>query len=177
MRRRKGEGEHANRLATIADQPAITAAEALRRNYLNAICEGLPPDDMRDIVAVQREKAKAGDARAARMMLDVGMALAQGSEREPAAATVNVQNNITNQFIYVGTDGVRVGELEVQRNAVFMIAEAGPMKLDAMARAFHLLQTQVAEALRKSPWFSREADGYHLTSRAHADVLEQLRGA
>lgn len=170
MRRRKSEG--VNRIAAL-DQPGITAAEALRRNLLLAAYEEATPEDMRRLVRKQIDKGLEGDTKAFREV----MAIVKAGETPSEPATVNVQNNITNQAVFIGTDGIRVSEQDLIRNAVFIIGETGPKTLDALAQSLHLLQTQIADALSRKPeWFEKAGGRYSLTNQAHREVLEPLKG-
>src|SRR5688572_27101435 len=67
--------------------PPVSALEALRRNLLYAMLRGVSEDEMEEIVKKQVEQAKSGDAKSARLIIDM---VRGGGDPAPAVAAQNV---------------------------------------------------------------------------------------
>lgn len=142
--------------------PSVTAIEALRRNLLYAMFKTVTVVDVNEIVAVQVEKAKGGDGKAAKLILGMVQTASQG------ASPVYMQQAI------IG-NGNNVAVLsEVRRMVVAVVASEGPRETKEIAVKLGTTERRVLEAIDSSPtWFSRENDGLHITDEARASVLEQ----
>lgn len=136
--------------------PPVSAIEALRRNLLYAMFQGVTKDDMTAIVAKQVQMARHGDSRAARLIMD--MVRTSG---EPQRVSVT-----STQSVQV------VNPLDDLRCRIALeIAARGPRKSAVLASALVIDHGQLMEAVNDHPWFEREPDGLHVTADGRAAVL------
>jgi hypothetical protein len=149
-----------DRLNGFAHQaPPVPPAEALRRSLLYAMFQAVTGDDMGAIVAAQVEKAKAGDLKAAKFIVD--MVQAGGP-----AGTAGVS-----QVTVVGV-GQAANPLDaLRREIVGILANDGPQSDSDLAEDAGQSVMAVRKALDHR-WFEKEPDGWHLTAEARAEVLE-----
>lgn len=163
MRNSNGRGVKAM-LDAAESSPPVPAIEALRRNLLYAMFKGVATGDMTEIVAAQVKKAKGGDPKAARLIMDMTRASDGGS-------TVHMQQAI----ICGGKDGAMVVLSELRQMLVRIIASQGAQRAEVLAAQLEprgVLRPRVESALEHE-WFEREADGWHITAKARAEVLEE----
>jgi hypothetical protein len=171
------------KVAKLADieqsrTPPARASEILDNNLFYQAKKVLSGNGrMADLALETWKDAMGGCLKSRQMLWDFAAADRERhpDERPSPTTTVNVQNNTIGQAIFLGKDGVQIGEQDLLRNAVLVIAETGPQTLDALARAFHLLHGQIADALRKSDWFELKGDGFHLSQKAYREVMEPLK--
>lgn len=161
-----GHSDFTRRIQTVEQNaPPVSPAEALRRNLLYAMFKAVSADDMRAIVAAQVEKAKDGDGKAARLIMDMVQA---GGEAQPP------RTHMQQAIVVQGRTGSATLTLsELRQDVVRLIAAKGPLKDKAIVEHYehqNIVCDRLVQAL-DHPWFEREADGYHLTTQARTEVL------
>lgn len=145
----------------------IEPLEALRRNLLHAMLRGVSEDDMEAIVRVQVRRARNGEEKAARLVIDMLQAGLATPCAEPASPDVYVNQTVLN----VASNSV-CSVQDRRESIVHLLAQSGPQSPIAIQEHITCSLAQVNEALNH-PWFEREADGWHLTAKARAEVLDQ----
>jgi hypothetical protein len=129
-----------------AGQPAWLTA--LRE----AINEGVRPEDVKAIVAKQVEKAKTGDDRAAKWVLDLVSRQPQG----PPPVTNATQNVF---HIHVAGGGPVTNAADKLRlKALALVEASGPLTAGQIAAQLDELPEAVERAVRH-PWFRRNCHG------------------
>jgi hypothetical protein len=147
--------------------PPVSALEALRRNALYHLIRSETAEE--DGQAIHRkivEKAREGDVESQKLYHRMMSAGTGQGPRSVSATQVNV---------FGGAEAGDIDEavlLELRRQIVFVLeARAGHgMKAPALAREFNV-RTFVILLAVQHPWFRQEADGWHLTATAEAEVL------
>lgn len=135
--------------------PPVPAAEALRRNLLHRMFSAVSGEDVDAIVRKQVEKATSGDSKAARLILSMIQ-----TANEP---TVTINNDNRGQVFLS----------EVRLQIVHVLRAEGKLDTVELARRLNTTQDRVRPALDHD-WFEKEADGWHLTSKAMAEVCEPM---
>lgn len=139
--------------------PPVHPVETLRRNLLYSMFKAVTADDMEDIVRKQVEKAKDGDAKAARLLIDM---VRSGDAGTPVFMSQTVMTgDQTNAFLS-----------DLRRNIVNMLAMDGPRTVEFIAHQMQVVRPRIEQALEHE-WFEREQDGWHLTAKARSEVLER----
>lgn len=153
----------------VEQAPPVSPVEALRRNLLYAMFNGVTTDDMTAIVAKQVEQAKDGDGRAAQLIID--MVSAGG---EPRGATHMQQAIVVN-----GREDKRaLFQSDLRRNAATLLAAAGPLQTAAIADRLHAPMPQVLDALHDHPWFLHEGGkGWAVTDKGREEVPQVTASA
>jgi hypothetical protein len=166
---RHGNKKLTERLAKLETaNPPVDAVEALRRNLLYAMFKGVTGDDVQEIVAKQVEKAKAGDGKAARLIIDM--------VKDGGSAPTHMQ-----QAIVVNSgDGRQDREVkfisDAREKVAILISEDGPQRTEQIAKVLHISLRDASHAVDHD-WFQKEPDGYHITAKGMADVVIPLREA
>jgi hypothetical protein len=140
--------------------PPVPAVEALRHNLLYAMFNSVSEGDMAEIVQKQVELAKEGDAKAAKLLMDMIQA-------EPPQQ-VFMQQAVVHQGSGDTLDVLR-------REIVDILATEGPKTIQYLRQQLgcrRVIQSQMVEVMEHE-WFEHESDGYHLTARARAELLEK----
>lgn len=149
----------------VQSAPPVGATEALRRSLLKEFLD-IPVADVREMRQALVEKGKQGDVQALRLTFDM---LSAGTEPQPA--TTHMQQAIVVQG-RTGSALLTISEL--RQDVVRLIAARGPMTPAELAKHYHQ-QGVLVETLKgavKHDWFELGADGYHVTAKARAEVLE-----
>jgi len=142
--------------------PPLPAVESLRRNLLHAMFQAVREDDIAAIVVKQVEKAKEGDSKAARLLIELVQAGA------PTAAPTHMQQAI----VVTGNDkGIRFMS-DARRNMVHLLAATGPLTTVEVAKTMHLMLHDTAGALDHD-WFVKHHDHWTVTPQGRAEVLLQ----
>lgn len=156
---RQGKRGSVNRIKDMeAAAPPVPPIEALRRNLLYAMFQGVTTDNMQAIVAKQVEKALEGDHKAAvfvRDMVQAGASQVGGVQN----LTINNIEQQTNIFM-----------AELRRQIVAVLAYRGPMATRVIADELRVMTDRVGEALDHE-WFEQESDGWHISKQARTEVL------
>ncbi|MBM3983833.1 MAG: hypothetical protein FJ304_26915 [Planctomycetes bacterium] len=140
--------------------PALPPAEVLRRNLLYAMLKAVGEDDMAAIVARQVEKAKDGDTRSARLVIELVQ----------ASATAPSPTHMQQAIVVTGQEKEIRFLSDTRRNLVHLLNSAGSMTTVEVARAMHLRLNDAAGALDHD-WFVKSQDRWYLTRRARVEVL------
>jgi hypothetical protein len=159
------------KVAALADvSPPVPAWQALRDN---ALYQAFKVTDQRmdKIMNALAEKAEAGDLKATELLLDftkAGMA-AQASSRD--RPTVNMQ-----QAILHPGGGQRPFLSDIRRNIALILAAEGPLQTHAIAERLRMLLPDVLVAMHGEdgephPYFAKQEDRWHLTTRSRAEVI------
>lgn len=146
--------------------PPVSAIEALRCNLLYAMYGEVSVGDMRLIVRAQVEKAIAGDGKAAQRIID----MVQAGGNQGRQGVTHMQQAI----IVNGTAHATMSEFRC--DLVRLIAAKGPQKFQAIVDQFaagDVLPSRIDQALQHE-WFEDESDGWHITHKARAEVLEMI---
>ena len=143
--------------AEIAESTPTSAIDALRRNLLYAMLNGVSEDDMGEIVSKQVEKAKNGDGKSAKLLIDMVGA------RQPSP---NIRETVIRE-----AGGVVDYKLEVRKLIVCLIAFQGPQTTEDVASRLHLTGMIAMDALTCG-WFVREGGKWGLTNEARTKVLD-----
>lgn len=140
--------------------PPLPPVEALRRNLLYAMFGAVTEEDMACVVAKQVEKAKQGDSKAARLLIDMVRGEAPGPSRTQMQQAIVVTGNAKGiQFIS-----------DTRRQIVQLISATGPLTTVDVAGKMHLMLNDAAGAL-DHPWFAKREERWHITECARAEVL------
>jgi hypothetical protein len=142
--------------------PALPPAEVLRRNLLYAMLQAVSEDDVAAVVARQVEKAKDGDTRSARLVIELVQ----------ASATAPSPTHMQQAIVVTGQEKEIRFLSDTRRNLVHLLSSAGPMTTVEVARAMHLKLNDAAGALDHD-WFVKSQDRWHLTEQARGEVLLQ----
>lgn len=132
--------------------PALTEgawADRLRATILAAIED----TDVEEIVTRQVEKAKSGDATAARLVL--GLVMAQPK--------VLVKKVVVNKGGKKGKGGGEKALARVRRLAALHLHQHGPTEADALAAIVGLPTPRLNGSLRYCDWFDRDESRWVLT--------------
>lgn len=159
MRRNRAKAKSVTAIESTA--PPVPALEALRRNLLYAMFGGVTGDDMRAIVAKQVEKAREGNDRSARLIIDMVQA-GGGTPAVQVSQTVAV-NQDNRQFKFLS---------DTRRIIANLLAGAGPQQTEGIVGTLHSPLDHTLRAL-DHPWFRREADAWLLTEKGRSEALEQ----
>jgi hypothetical protein len=140
--------------------PALAPVEVLRRNLLYAMLDAVKEDDMAAIVSKQIEKAREGDTRSARLMIELVQ----------AGASASTPTHMQQAIVVTGQEKEIRFLSDARRNLVHLLSASGPLSTVEVARAMHLKLNDAAGAL-DHPWFHKEREHWELTSQARRDVL------
>lgn len=140
--------------------PAVPPTEVLRRNLLYAMLKAIHEDDMAAIVARQVEKAKEGDSRSARLVIEL----------VHAGGAVLSQTHMQQAIVVTGQEKEIRFLSDTRRNLVHLLAATGPLSTLEVAKTMHLNLNDAAGALDHG-WFDKVQDRWHVTDRAKAEVL------
>jgi len=160
-----GSIQHRTPMSVVQMEQAVLAlppVEVLRRNLLYAMLPAVGQYDMTAIVSRQVEKAKEGDTRSARLVIE----LVQASSTAPSPTHMQ-------QAIVVTGQEKEIRYLsDTRRNLVHLLNAAGPLTTVEIARTMHLKLNDAAGALDHD-WFVKSQDRWHPTEQARAEVLLQ----
>lgn len=167
MRKRKSVAEPAVNLVPVEPEPAgpvLPATEVLRRNLLYRMLGAVTGDDMEAIVNKQKEKALNGDARSAKLLMDMVGAFGSSAGPQPS---VNV-----NQTTIVGHQVDPAFMSGLQRNIVCVLIalKNEPCTEGLLAVHTRALCTDVEKALERPEWFVRKGAKWMLTEKAIVEV-------
>lgn len=147
------------KLMEIETMPTVNAIEALRRNLLYTVLRTVEAEDMEEIVQKQVEKAKAGDGKAARMLMD----MVQAGQPVPE---VSVQ-----QQVVVAESGKPDWRQEARKIIACLIAFSGPQTTQEVAAKLRFTAPGVTEVL-ECDWFEKDGGKWHLTNTARNLLLD-----
>lgn len=139
-------------LEEIANAPSINAIDALRRNLLYSMISGISGEDMAQIVAMQVDKAKEGDSKAAKLIMDT---IDSAKSRES----------------YVEAGAIVDYKVEIRKLIACLIAFDGPKTTEEVASRLHLPGTIAIDSLM-CQWFTREGGKWHITNAARTQFIE-----
>lgn len=148
------------RQADVEAIPPMSAIEALRRNLLHAMLNTVSRGDIAEIVEVQVQKAKNGDTKAAKMMID----MIGASQPEP--------NISMRQQVMVAEGAASDWRLETRKVLSCLIAFTGPQTTEDVASRLHLSGEAAMDVLM-CDWFKQEGGRWHLTNEARTRVLDE----
>lgn len=137
--------------------PPVSPIEALRRNLLYNLFQGVTGDDIKEIVEKQTEKAKSGDSKAAKLLID--MIQAGSTER----SVTHMQQAV----VVDGTDKKQRFLSETREQIVSIIAAEGPKQSARLAELLHAPLPHILEALNDHEWFEKKQNGWHVTDAAY----------
>lgn len=157
--------------------PPVSAIEALRNNLAYQILKRAESrtDKIVDAIA---DQAEAGDHKSQRLWVDMVTAMAGAPQQQG-----RLPQQVTNMQQVVAVSTTAHGTIsELRHDIVRILAIKGPQSLDDVAEQFAprgVIRPRVEQALEHD-WFEREPDGWHITGKARAEVLESMdteRGA
>ncbi len=140
--------------------PALPPAEVLRRNLLYAMLRAVGEEDAAAIVSRQVAKAKDGDTRSARLVIELVR----------ASATAPAPTHMQQAIVVTGQEKEIRFLSDTRRNLVHLLNAVGPLTTVEVARSMHLKLNDAAGALDHD-WFVKSQDRWHLTGRARVEVL------
>lgn len=142
--------------------PVLTAAQALKNNLLYTMFKSVSESDMEEIVTNQVAKAKDGDHRAAKLIID--MVSSQQPAQTPTQ-NVYMQQAVVNQ--------VENNEFlsDRRRNIIAMICANGPQEIVKIANQLHIPSLDVIEAIDHH-WFERDGGKINVTNEARLQIAE-----
>lgn len=141
----------------IENAAPTSAIDALRRNLLYAMLQNISEADMGEIVKAQMEKAKAGDTKSAKMIVDMLSA-------SPAPSP-------SRERYIADAGGIVDYKLEIRKLIVCLIAFNGPQSTEDIAARLHLTGMVAMDALTCG-WFNRDGGKWTLTNDARTKVLD-----
>jgi len=134
--------------------PPGSPVEALRRNLLYRMFKTITEEDMGEIVGKQIEKAKGGDDRAARLIIDMVKA------EESPVIQIQQNNSLPPRFLS-----------DMRRLIVEVLAAIGRLPPQEIAARTHVPLPSVLEALDHD-WFERKEGEWYITEKAQKEVLQ-----
>lgn len=143
-------------MSEITDAVPVVAIEALRRNLLYAMLGGVAETEMKEIVEKQVEKAKEGDTKSAKLIIDM-----VGAGQRPESRSSHI----------VEAGGIVDYKVEIRKLIVCLIAFQGPQTTEDVAARLHLTGAVAIDSLMCG-WFSREGGKWGLTNEARTRVLD-----
>lgn len=145
--------------------PPTSALEAKRRSLIAAMFDETADDDMRAVVRGQLDKAKAGDSKAAALMMGLF-----GPSRETSPMQVN-------QAVVVNPDRhLKESESELRWRCASVIIKDGPMNGDELRQKLGFGPGEgiyISQALNHD-WFEKEGGRWNITNQARQEVLPAL---
>lgn len=143
-------------LDEIANAAPVSAIDALRRNLLYAMLKGTSESDMVAIVQKQVDKAREGDSKAAKLVIDMIRPTHEDSQRERMIREEG---------------GIADYKLEIRKLIACLIAFQGPQTTEDVCSRLHLTGQVGVDALTCN-WFNREGGKWFLTNEARTKVLD-----
>lgn len=144
------------KLSEIAEAVPVSAIDALRKNLLYAMLKTVSEGDMQEIVGVQVDKAKGGDTKSAKLIIDMLNATTTSNSREEV---VREQGGIVDY------------KLEVRKLIACLIAFNGPQDVESIAARLHLTGSVAMDALMCG-WFTKDGQKWTLTNEARTKFLD-----
>ena len=144
-------------IVELENDVPISAIEALRRNLLYAMLNGVCASDMEKIVEAQVSKAKQGDTKSAKLVIDM---VSAGSARQPTRDTFIQQEG-----------GIVDYKVEIRKLIACLIAFNGPQSTEEVASRLHLTGMVAIDSLMCG-WFSKEGGKWTITNEARTRVID-----
>lgn len=166
MRTAKTKREVVSRVAELeAVAPPVDGVVALRRSLLYAMLNEVKDTDMKEIVRAQMDKAKEGDTKAARLIMDM---VSSGRDSAP---THMQQAIVVNGREKESRKAETPFLSDTREQIVHVLAQQGPLHAAKLASVLHAPLPHVLEALNDHHWFEKEANGWHVSAKGRAEVL------
>ncbi len=143
-------------MSEISESVPVVAIDALRRNLLYAMLGGVAEMDMKEIVEKQVAKAKEGDTKSAKLIIDM--------------VGANTRNESRSAHI-VETGGIVDYKVEIRKLIVCLIAFNGPQTTEDVAARLHLTGAVAIDSLMCG-WFTKDGGKWALTNEARTRVLD-----
>ncbi len=146
----------------IESAPPVHPLIAIRNSLLYAMFKGVNEEDMTTIVAAQVAKARLGDTKSARFVVDMIL-----PHVEP------VTNTHTREAILLcehSNEGRSIEEIRCDI-ARWLLRTDEPQGADEIINFLNLPGVVVMQALEGSKWFQRKPKGWVATSLAREAVL------